>query len=67
MHTATFRVENIKCAGCVQMVRDAVAALPGVECVEVELESGCVSVFGSAFERAAVAAKLADIGYPEAP
>ncbi|WJW74854.1 heavy-metal-associated domain-containing protein [Thiohalobacter sp. IOR34] len=61
-----FKVQNVKCGGCAKTIQDGLGGLPGVEGVEVEVDSGTVTVSGNTLERAALAAKLAELGYPEA-
>ena len=66
MQTETFQVKNIKCGGCVTTVRNGLAALPGVEQVDVQIEGGKVTVSGGGLERSQIAATLKSLGYPEA-
>ena len=63
METQTFKVANVKCGGCVANIKNGLSALDGVASVEVEL-SGEVTVV-STLGRAELAAKLAELGYPE--
>ena len=37
-------VENLKCNGCANTIRKDVGHLPGVEAVEVNVNSGCVTI-----------------------
>ncbi len=55
-------VDGMTCAHCVRAVTEAVAALPGVAGVEVNLAAGTVRIEGDADERAARAAIEAE-GY----
>jgi copper chaperone len=61
-----FTVRNVKCGGCVKAIQQGLQALPGVESVDVVIEGGKVSVAGPALDRAQLATKLAELGYPEA-
>ncbi|WP_297527564.1 heavy-metal-associated domain-containing protein [Thiohalobacter sp.] len=61
-----FTVQNVKCGGCVKAIQDGLATLPGVDEVEVTIDGGRVRVTGEALDRTALAAKLAELGYPEA-
>lgn len=61
-----FKVKNVKCGGCVAAIQEGLAALPGVDSVEVAIEDGQVTVQGDALERTALARKLGELGYPEA-
>jgi len=61
-----FTVQNVKCGGCVKAIQEGLARLAGVQSVEVTMEGGRVRVTGDHLDRAALAAKLAELGYPEA-
>lgn len=61
-----FTVKNVKCGGCVKAIQQGLQALAGVESVDVTIDGGKVSVAGPALDRAQLAAKLAELGYPEA-
>lgn len=61
-----FSVKNVKCGGCVTAIEQGLQALPGVSAVSVVIEGGKVTVEGDALERARLAAKLSELGYPEA-
>lgn len=60
-----FSVTNVKCNGCVKTIEDGLRTEPGVERVEAGLD-GSVKVSGTGLDRAALAARLAELGYPEA-
>ena len=60
-----FSVQNVKCAGCVAAIRDGLVSMPGVSSVEVIIEGGKVTVEGGELNRTVLAAKLAELGYPE--
>jgi len=51
-----FKVNGMKCGGCVASVEKAVQALAGVESVEVDLESAMASVKGSASSEEVISA-----------
>lgn len=59
-----FSVSNVKCNGCVKTIEDGLRTEPGVESVQAGLD-GRVQVSGSELDRAALAARLAELGYPE--
>ncbi|MDX5409606.1 MAG: heavy-metal-associated domain-containing protein [Thauera sp.] len=61
-----FTVRNVKCGGCVKAIQQGLQALPGVDQVDVVIDGGKVSVTGPALDRAQLAAKLSELGYPEA-
>ena len=60
-----FTVNNIKCGGCVKAIEQGLATLPGVSAVRASVDNGLVEVEGDGLERAVVARKLAELGYPE--
>jgi copper chaperone len=66
MATEIFTVQNVKCGGCVTAITNGLSSLDGIDAVEVDIPSGRVSINGSELERGALAAKLAELGYPEA-
>ena len=65
MATIELKARNIKCGGCASAIREGLTSLPGVSGVEVDVDSGTVRVSGDA-DRAAIEAKLAELGYPAA-
>jgi len=66
MQTELFTVKNVKCGGCVSNIQKGLGAMPGVSSVEVVIDGGKVTVSGDNLDRAALSAKLKEIGYPEA-
>ena len=66
MSNQEFTVQNVKCGGCVKAIQDGLSGLDGVSQVEVTIEGGHVSVEGEGLDRAALSAKLSELGYPEA-
>jgi copper chaperone CopZ len=67
MQSEIFAVKNVKCGGCVANIAKGLASLPGVDKVDVEISGGRVTVQGNNLDRAQIAARLREIGYPEAP
>ncbi|MGY1806814.1 heavy-metal-associated domain-containing protein [Blastococcus sp. SYSU D00669] len=64
MSTATYTVTGMTCAHCVNAVSDEVGALPGVTAVEVDLESGALTVTSdSPVDDEDVAAAVDEAGY----
>ncbi len=59
-----FMAQNIKCGGCASAIEEGLGKLEGVSSVSVGVASGQVTVEGT-LERAALAAALAELGYPE--
>jgi len=57
-------VENVKCGGCASTIEEGLKSLAGIENVEVEIESGHVSISGDSLSEAAIREKLAALGFP---
>ena len=64
--TLTFAVANMSCASCPYIVRQSMAAVPGVARVEVSFEAQTATVtFDDAVASPdAIAAASTDVGYP---
>ncbi len=60
---STYTVEGMTCAHCVASVTEEVAEVEGVDTAAADLASGRLTVRGSGFSDAAVAAAVADAGY----
>ncbi|HEY4281075.1 MAG TPA: heavy metal-associated domain-containing protein [Conexibacter sp.] len=66
--SCSYVVAGMTCAHCVASVRDEVSELPGVEVLDVDLESGRLVVGGSAAgDRGAVEAAVEEAGYSLEP
>jgi copper chaperone len=64
MSTATYTVTGMTCGHCVSAVTEEVGQVPGVTGVEVDLESGMLTVTSDApVADAAVAAAVDEAGY----
>jgi copper chaperone len=57
--------ENIKCGGCASAIQDALGKLDGVQTVNVDVDSGRVTITADDGLRAVLAATLEASGYPE--
>lgn len=66
MQIEQFTVQNVKCGGCVSAIENGLKELAGVSAVRVSIDGGLVEVSGEGLDRAALGAKLAELGYPEA-
>jgi copper chaperone len=65
---STWTVRGMTCGHCVASVTEELQELPGVEHVEVTLDSGRVDVTSSApLDRADVAAAVEEAGYELVP
>ena len=66
METEKFQVKNVKCGGCADTIRRGLLNIAGVRDVAVVIQGGEVTVSGEELDRAALAEKLGQLGYPEA-
>jgi copper chaperone len=58
-----YTVAGMTCDHCALSVREALAEVPGVSRVDVDLTAGLVTVAGAHFPDTAIAAAVADAGY----
>jgi copper chaperone CopZ len=63
MEQRTYTVVGMTCGHCRSAVADEVAAVPGVERADVDLDAGLLTVSGTGFTDAAVAAAVDEAGY----
>ena len=56
-------VQGMTCSHCVLSVREEVADVPGVERVDVDLDSGRMTVSGDGVDADAVHAAVSEAGY----
>ena len=64
MTTASYTVVGMTCGHCVSSVTEEVSAVPGVSAVDVDLESGGLTVSSDApVDEAAVRAAVEEAGY----
>ena len=64
MSTTTYTVTGMTCEHCVRSVSEEIGELPGVQAVDVALESGAVTVTSDApLDQAAVRAAVEEAGY----
>jgi copper chaperone len=62
--TSTYTVTGMTCGHCVASVTEEVQEVPGVESVDVALDTGKLTVTGAeAVDRAAVQAAVEEAGY----
>ncbi len=55
---------NIKCGGCAENIKNGLSEIAGVESVEVNIESGEVTVTANDVEKSTIENKLSDLGFP---
>jgi|HigsolmetaAR205D_1030408.scaffolds.fasta_scaffold54953_1 copper ion binding protein len=61
--TRTYTVQGMTCRHCVASVREEVGELDGVDSVDVDLETGRLTVTGPTLDDEAVRAAVAEAGY----
>ena len=59
----TYTVTGMTCGHCVLSVQEEVCEIAGVRAVDVDLETGRLTVAGEGFADDAVAAAVAEAGY----
>jgi len=63
MDTAVYVVPGMSCEHCEAAVIEELSGVPGVESVEVDLESKRVEVRGGSLDDAAIRAAIEEAGY----
>ena len=66
MSETTYSVPGMHCAHCERAVSEELSAVPGVESVDVDLESKLVVVRGDPLDDAALRAAIEEAGYEPA-
>jgi copper chaperone len=62
-HSREYLVKGMTCSHCVMSVTEEVEQVPGVDAVDVDLESGRVRVRGEGFSDEAIREAVDDAGY----
>lgn len=65
MITHQIFVENIKCEGCMNSIKNALLKENGVSAVQVFLEEDKVCISGIAIDKDMLVKNLSSLGYPE--
>ena len=63
MSTLTYSVPGVHCGHCQAAITEEVSALPGVEAVDVDLETKIVAVTGDPLDGEAIIAAIDEAGY----
>jgi len=66
MREITYSVPDMSCGHCKTAVSSEIQEVPGVESVDVDLDSKLVTVHGSDLDDAALRAAIEDAGYEAA-
>ena len=66
MKEITYTVPDMSCGHCKTAVSSEIQEVPGVESVDVDLDSKLVTVHGSDLDDAALRAAIEDAGYEAA-
>lgn len=64
METIELTAQNIKCMGCVSAIQEGLKTLPGVEKVDVDLDTKQVTVSGHGLSEEQITDKITTLGYP---
>ncbi len=64
MASLELQVDNVKCGGCANAIREGLMPLPGIDTVEVDIERGTVTVHGEGYNDNEIRSKLSELGYP---
>ena len=64
--TLSYNVPAIHCNHCAASIKEEVAAVDGVEAVDVDLEGKVVTIRGAALDDAALRAAIEEAGYEAA-
>ena len=59
------KVENIKCHGCANSIKNGLLKIKGVEDVDVRIDQGIIDVNGKDIDRDKIVSRLHSMGYPE--
>jgi copper chaperone len=66
MKTTKILVENLKCGGCANTIKNRLINLTGVFSVEIDIESAAIKVeHNQSISRLGIVAQLQSLGYPE--
>ena len=61
-----YRVPDVSCAHCVNAITQALSRIPGVEAVQVDLDTKLVKVSGHQLDDTALRAAIVEAGYEAA-
>lgn len=64
MSSLELQVNNVKCGGCVNAIREGLLALAGIQEVAVDIDSGTVSIHGEGYNDKDIHSKLNELGFP---
>ena len=63
MTTTTYSISGMTCQHCVMSVREEVAEVAGITGIDVELETGRLTVTGEGYDHDAIRGAVAEAGY----
>jgi copper chaperone len=63
METMSYHVAGMHCEHCERAVKEELAAVQGVEAVDIDLETRAVAVRGDGLDDAALRAAIVEAGY----
>lgn len=63
MESVSLKIDGMSCGSCVNSVKKALTAVPGIASVGVNLADGTARIDGTGLSLAAIEAAIADAGY----
>ena len=64
MTTFNIMADKIKCGGCATIIKNGLNKMSEVESVDVDIETGEVSITANNIEQNVLEQKLTELGYP---
>ena len=64
MASLELQVDNVKCGGCANTIREGLLTLHGIHEVTVDIASGAVSILGEDYNDKEIHTKLGELGFP---
>lgn len=64
MEQLDIQASNIKCGGCVNNIEQGLANFTGISEIKIDIESNVIHLQGENLDKALIAQKLSELGYP---
>ena len=64
MGSLELQVDNVKCGGCANTIREGLLSLHGIHEVTVDIDRGAVSILGEGYNDKEIHSKLGELGFP---
>ena len=65
MNKIEFKLENIKCEGCVKSIKTKLKEHLNISNVEIEKGNGLITIIGDQLDKKNILSELTALGYPE--